>query len=154
MSLLKRKSLSNFHSLPLFSQLSEEMNRLWERDAPLMSRSWETLGGQWNPDVDIEQKEDKYLVTVDIPGVDPKDIKVAMDNGMLTIEGKRESKAEEKRENYRCVEREFGSFYRSFSLPDATEAQKIKAHIHGGVLEVTVPKLESAKQKKIQVVID
>lgn len=154
MSLLKRKSLAAFPQLPLSSQLSDEMNRLFEREFPLTSGRWETLGGQWQPDVDIEQKADHYVITADIPGVDPKDISVSMDNGMLTIEGKRESRVEEKRENYRCIEREYGSFYRSFSLPDACEAEKIKAHSHNGVLEVTVPKQESAKQKKIQVHVD
>ncbi|WP_164735589.1 Hsp20/alpha crystallin family protein [Marinobacter sp. NP-4(2019)] len=154
MSLLKRKSLSAFPQLPLASQLSEEMNRLMEREFPLLGRHWETLGGQWQPDVDIEQKANEYLITVDIPGVDPKDISVSMDNGMLTIEGKRESKVEEKKENYRCIEREYGSFYRSFSLPDAGESDKIKAHVHNGVLEITVPKLESTKQKKIEVHVD
>ncbi|MDX1456065.1 MAG: Hsp20/alpha crystallin family protein [Marinobacter sp.] len=154
MSLLKRKSLSAFPQLPLASQLSDEMNRLFEREFPLLGRQWETLGGQWQPDVDIEQKTDKYIITADIPGVDPKDISVSMDNGMLTIEGKRESRVEEKKENYRCIEREYGTFYRSFSLPDATDAEKIKAHVHHGVLEVTVPKAETPQQKRIRVEVD
>lgn len=154
MSLLKRKSLSAFPQLPLSSQLSEEMNRLLEREFPLATRRWETLEGQWQPDVDIEQKADQYVITADIPGVNPKDINVSMDNGMLTIEGKRESQVEEKKENYRCIEREYGSFYRSFSLPDACEAEKIKAHAHHGVLEVIVPRQEAAKQKKIQINVD
>ena len=77
-----------------------------------------------------------------------------MDNGMLTIEGKRETKVEENKDNYRRIEREFGAFYRSFSLADATEAEKISAHAHNGVLEVIVPKAESAKQKKIEIKVD
>lgn len=154
MSLLKRKSLSAFPQLPLSSQLSEEMNRLLEREFPLASRRWKSLEGQWQPDVDIEQKADQYVVTADIPGVDPKDISVSMNNGMLTLEGKRESRVEEKKEDYRCIEREYGSFYRSFSLPEACEVEKIKAHAHNGVLEVIIPKQETAKQKKVQIHVD
>ena len=154
MNLFKRQSLSTLPQLPLFSQLSDEMNRFFERDVPSLGAHWDVMAGQWQPSIDIEQKDKEYIVRADVPGVKTKDIEVSMDNGMLTIEGKRETKVEENRENYRCIERSFGTFYRSVRLPDAADAQKIRAHCHDGVLEVSVPKTPAAKQKTIEVISD
>ena len=134
MSLFKRQQLSTMPHLPLFSRLNDEMNRFFESDLPTFSSRWDVLGGQWQPDLDIEQKSTEYIVRADLPGVDVKDIKVSMDNGMLTIEGKRETKAEENRDNYRLVERSFGNFYRSVALPEAVVEKNIKAHCHNVVL--------------------
>ena len=156
MSLLKRRSLSTLPTtLPLFSQLSDEMNRFWGNELPVFSQRNEIVGGDWQPEIDIEQKKDMYLVRADIPGVDPKDIKVSIENGNLIVEGRRETEVEENRDNFYRVERSFGSFYRSFNLPDAdTNVKKIKAHSHNGVLEVSVPISETAKQKKIEIKVD
>ena len=153
MSLFNRQPLTTLPSLPLFSQLSDEMNHFWGKDN-LLTRRQGDLMTDWLPDVDIEQKKNMYLVRADIPGVAPEDIKVSMDNGNLIIEGKRENKVLDNRENYRCVERSYGSFYRSFNLPDATDAKTIEAHSRNGVLEVSVPITASAKQKKIEVKVD
>ena len=143
-----------FPQLPLFSQLNDEISRFFERDYPLSGERLSSLEGQWFPSVDIEQQDGKYLLKADIPGVDPKDIKISIENGQLTIEGKRESKLEENKDNYRRVERSSGSFYRSFSLPDANEDKDIQAHCSNGVLEITIPRTESAKKKKIEVIVD
>lgn len=153
MSLFKHQPLATMPQLPMFSQLSDEMNQFFGRDLPLFSR--QTDLSDWQPAMDIEQKDNLYIVKADIPGVDPKDIKVAMENGNLIIEGKRESKAEENNKNYRRVERHFGSFYRCINLPDASdEHKKIEAHCNKGVLEVTVPKISTAAQKKIEIKVD
>jgi HSP20 family protein len=154
MNFFKRQQLSNTPQMPLFSRLNEEMNRFFDRDFPALSSRWDVLGGEWQPDIDVEQKSSEYIVRADLPGVDVKDIKVAMDNGMLTIEGKRETKAEENKENFRCIERSYGSFYRSFALPEAVVEKNIKAHCHNGVLEITVPKAKSAKLKEIPIISD
>ena len=154
MNLFKRQPLTTTPQLPLFSRLNEEMNRFFESDFPSLTGRWDVLGGQWQPDIDIEQKSNEYVVKADLPGVEVKDIKVSMDNGMLTIEGKRESKVEENKENYRCIERSYGSFFRSVALPDAVVEENIKAHCHNGVLEVIVPKEKSAKLKEIPIISD
>ncbi len=153
MSLFNRQSLTTLPDLPLFSQLSNELNRFWGNDSLLGHRQVEQFT-DWLPNIDIEQKKNMYLVKADVPGVAAKDIKVTMDNGYLVIEGKRESKVEENRENYRCVERAYGNFYRSFKLPDASDAKAIEAHCRDGVLEISVPIAETAKQKKIEVKVD
>jgi HSP20 family protein len=77
-----------------------------------------------------------------------------MDNGNLIIEGKRDTKAEQNKDNFRMVERNYGGFYRSLYLADAAEAKGIKAHCHNGVLEVKVPLAEAAQHKKIEVIVD
>lgn len=155
MSLFKHQPLSTIPSFPIFSQLSDEMNQFFGRDLPLFSRQSDYLTGDWQPAIDIEQRDNRYIVKADIPGVDPKDIKVSMENGNLIIEGKRETKVEENKQNYRRVERSFGSFYRCLNLPDASEeSKKIEAHCNKGVLEVIVPKLETAAQKKIEIKVD
>ncbi len=155
MSLFKYQPLSTIPQLPIFSQLSDEMNQFFGRDLPLFNRQSDFLSGDWQPATDIEQKDNRYIVKADIPGVDPKDIKVSMENGNLIIEGKRESKEEENKQNYRRIERSFGSFYRCISLPDASdESKKIEAHCNKGVLEVIVPKISSSEQKKIEIKVD
>lgn len=153
MSLFKRQPSTALSTLPLFSRLSDEMNRFWEQDS-LFGRRQTDLLGDWQPDIDVEQKNHLYLIRADIPGVDPKDIKVSMDNGNLIIEGNRESKVEENKENYRFVERAYGSFYRSLNLPDTSDSKGIEAHCKNGVLEVTVPITETASKKKIEVSVD
>ena len=154
MTLFKHQPLATRPQLPLFSQLSNEIDRFFGQGFPMNSRSSDLLTDVWQPSADIERQDNRYIVRADIPGVDPKNINVSMDNGNLVIEGKRESKTEDKRENYYRLERSYGSFYRSFNLPDAQDAKKIEAHCHNGVLEVIVPKLVAEKHKKIEVKVD
>ncbi len=154
MNLFKRQALSTLPQLPLFSQLSDEMNRFFDRDLHSLENRFDVMGTQWQPAIDIEQKDKEYVIRADVPGVEPKDIKVFLDNGLLTIEGKRDTKAEVNKEDYRCIERSYGSFYRCVRLPEAVEAENIKAHNHNGVLEVTIPRAMSSNQKAIPVLSD
>ena len=105
----------------------------------------------WVPAVDIKEENDSFVIVADIPGVDPKDIEVNMENGMLTIKGEKESEKKEEREGYKRVERSFGSFYRRFSLPDTADAEKITAKSTNGVLEVRIGKQEQVQPRKISV---
>jgi HSP20 family protein len=105
----------------------------------------------WVPAVDIKEEKDSFVIIADIPGVDPKDIEVHMENGMLTIKGEKESEKKEEREGYKRVERSYGSFYRRFSLPDTADAEKISAKSNNGVLEVTIGKQEQVQPRKISV---
>jgi HSP20 family protein len=154
MNIFKRQPLSTLPQLPLFSQLSEEMNHFFDRDLSTLGTNWPTLGGQWKPAIDIEKTDKEYVIRADIPGVDAEDINVSMENNMLVIEGRRETKAEKNEQNYHCVERNYGSFYRAIGLPEAVDSAKIRAHNHNGVLEVKVPKSAGAKQKVIPVLAD
>jgi HSP20 family protein len=105
------------------------------------------------PAVDIAEKDNAYEVTADVPGFDEKNIEVKVVNGSLSIKGERKSEKEEKKKDYHLTEREFGSFERSFTLPEGVDTDKIEASSRKGVLTVTLPKKPEAQKpaKKIEV---
>ena len=105
----------------------------------------------WTPAVDIKEEQDRYVLTADLPGVDPKDIEITMENGKLTIKGERHWKEQENRDGYQRVERIYGSFYRRFNLPDTVNAENITAKSNNGVLEVGIPKQEKELPRRIAV---
>jgi len=106
---------------------------------------------EWRPAVDVTENTDHFLIEADIPGVDPKDIEVSMENGVLSLKGERESEIKEEKDGYSRVERSHGSFYRRFSLPESADSENIKAKSAKGVLEITVGKKEVAKPKKVTI---
>lgn len=136
-----------------FSMLSDDVSRnLLSRLSQLAGDPEESgLAAEWAPAVDITEEEDKYLVSADIPGVNPKDIEVTVDNNVLTISGKRESEKHEEREGYRRVERSSGRFFRRFVLPETVDDSKVSAKSDKGVLNITIPKSEKQKAKRIKV---
>ena len=105
------------------------------------------------PSVDICEKEDMYEVTADLPGLDEKNVEVALSGDMLTIKGQREEKKEEKKKDYYVSERQFGAFERSFHIPEEVETGKIEAKFKNGVLTVSLPKKPDAvkAEKKISI---
>lgn len=105
----------------------------------------------WAPAVDIKEDDKSFTLLADIPGVEPKDIEVTMDNNVLTIKGERQSEKKTEEENYKRVERQYGVFYRRFTLPDSADADNIDAHSEHGVLKVTIPKKEVAQSRRISV---
>jgi HSP20 family protein len=117
---------------------------------PLMTRTEDAFGA-WAPPVDIFEKQDHLVVRAEVPGVRKEDMDVRIENGVLTLHGERKEEKEVKEENAHLMERVYGSFTRSFSLPMTVDATKVTAHYKDGVLEVTVPKVESAKPKRIEI---
>ena len=105
----------------------------------------------WTPSVDITENDNAFTLLADIPGVDPKDIEISMEKGVLTIKGERKSETVEEKENFRRVERIRGNFYRRFTLPDSADADKIEAKSEHGVLRITIPKQEVAVSRRIEV---
>ena len=105
----------------------------------------------WTPAVDIKEEDGRFVLKADVPGVDPKDIEVTMEQGVLTIKGERKYESEEESNGYKRVERSYGTFYRRFSLPDTANAEGITAKGKDGVLEVVIPKLEKVQPRKITV---
>ncbi len=110
-------------------------------------------GGEWLPAVDIVEKEDGIVLKADLPGIDPKDVEVQVENHTLTLRGERRQEKDVKEENYRRVERSYGSFVRSFTLPNTVDTEKIQAEYRNGVLELTLPKRAEAKPKQIKVAV-
>ncbi len=123
---------------------SPEYNRLSDDDDSVATANWA-------PSVDISENEKAFTLLADIPGVEPKDIEISMEKGVLTIKGERHSENIEEKENYRRVERESGQFYRRFTLPDSANADKIEAKSEHGVLKITIPKQEVAVSRRIEV---
>ena len=105
----------------------------------------------WAPSVDISENEKAFTLLADIPGVNPEDIEISMEKGVLTIKGERSTENIEEGENYRRVERQSGHFYRRFTLPESADADKIEAKSEHGVLTVTIPKQEVAVSRRIEV---
>jgi HSP20 family protein len=106
---------------------------------------------QWMPLVDIREEGDKFVLYADIPGVDPQDIEVQMDKGMLTIKGERSAEATSETERYSRVERLHGSFHRRFALPDSADPEGITASGSNGVLRIVIPKRPESTPRRIQV---
>lgn len=104
--------------------------------------------------VDIAEHNDYYEVTVDIPGVQKDDIKVTLEDRTLTISGEKKFENEEKKDAYHRIERRYGRFERSFTLPSSTKTEKIDAKYNNGVLTLIVPKKEEAKQRTIEVKVN
>ena len=106
---------------------------------------------QWTPRVDIREDADRFVILADLPGIDPRDIDVQMDKGILSIKGERKGEAQGSDERYVRVERRYGRFHRRFALPDSANADAISAHGVNGVLEVVIPKKPETTPRRIQV---
>ncbi len=119
------------------------------------SRGQETMTkGDWLPRVDISETEEEFVIKAEIPEVRKEDVKVGVDNGMLTIQGERRQETDEKKEKYHRIERSYGGFVRSFTLPDNVDETAIKAVFKDGMLNLTIPKSEAAKPKSIEVTVE
>jgi len=129
--------------------LTREMERLFE-DFFGVGREGTALT-EWTPLVDIKEAEGEFKVKVDLPGMKKEDINIEVENNRLAISGERKFEQEEKREDYHFVERSYGRFYRAFTLPASVQADKIDAKYHDGVLEISLPKREEVKPKKVVV---
>ena len=106
---------------------------------------------QWAPRVDIKEEDSRFVIFADIPGVDPADIEIQMDKGILSIKGERRSDVVEQSERFSRIERRYGSFHRRFALPDTADADGITASGHNGVLEIVIPKRAESTPRRIQV---
>ena len=105
----------------------------------------------WLPAVEVFEKEDKYVVKAELPGMKEEDVDVSVVGDILTIKGERKAESEVKEEDYHCCERSYGSFFRSIALPSNVDAEKVEAHYEDGILEIGLPKIAEVKPKKISV---
>lgn len=137
------------------STLQERVNQLFE-DASPAGRGREEAPGSalWSPSVDIYETDEAVVMKAEIPGVAKDQVSVEVKDGLLTLRGERKFEKEVKEENYHRVERSYGSFQRSFTLPTSVDQEKIGASLVDGVLEVRLPKRKVAKPKQIQVKVD
>jgi HSP20 family protein len=131
--------------------LQDEVNRIF-RDFGFRRRG-EDEGelSVWAPAVDICEDKESVKLTVELPGMKREQVKLHVEDGVLTIKGERKFSEETKRENYHRIERSYGAFSRSFTLPSSVQQERITAAMRDGVLEVLIPKREEAKQKEIAI---
>ncbi len=145
-------TLVRYEPWSLLNQLHNEIDRLFEAGRPALREGESSVAASdWVPAVDIKEEPDRYVIRADVPGVDPKDIEVNMENGVLTIKGERESESKEEREGYKRIERVKGSFFRRFSLPDTADVEQVSAKAKDGVLEVIIPKQQRVQPRRIEV---
>ncbi len=134
------------------SSIQEKMNQLFEDTLSRTRGREEGLSaGMWTPAVDIYETGESVVVKAELPGLTREQVGIEVKDGVLTLKGERKVEKEVKEENYHRVERAYGTFQRSFSLPASVDQEKISATLKEGVLEVTLPKKEQAKPKQITV---
>jgi HSP20 family protein len=125
--------------------IQDEMNQVF-------GRARQGQGGRvWAPALDISERKDAYVVTVEVPGVKSEDLDITLEDGLLTIQGERQFAQESSDQQFHRVERHYGAFRRSITLPAQVLAEQIEASFDNGVLQILVPKMEEAKPKRIQV---
>ena len=130
--------------------IQDELNRLFGRTfgSELTRRS---AAGSWMPALDVFETQDKLVAKMDLPGVDPKEVEVSVEDSTLTVSGTREFTQETDEQNYHRVERRYGQFSRSITLPQTVDAEKVEASFDKGVLTIDIPKTEKARPKRIEV---
>ena len=133
-------------------EVSDRLNRMFARPATARTNGKETMiVADWTPSVDISETDGEYQIKTEIPDVKKEDVKVTVEDGVLTIQGERKHEKEEKGKKFHRIERSYGSFVRTFSLPDVIDEEKVKAEFKDGVLNLYLPKSEKAKPKAIEV---
>ena len=138
----------------LLRRFHDDVNQLFadSRNAPVAEGDRSSVvTSNWTPAVDIKEEDERFVLKADIPGVDPKEIEITMDAGVLTVKGERKHESEDESNGYKRVERSYGVFYRRFSLPDTADAERISAKGKDGVLEIVIPKHEKVQPRKITV---
>jgi HSP20 family protein len=139
-----------------FSELrnfQEDFSRIFGSALPKIFNGEEGLSGTWAPAVDIHEDENSIVLEADLPGLKPGDFSLSIENYRLTLSGARNFEKENKGDNWRRVERSFGSFSRAFSLPSTVNVDQVNAEFKNGVLRVTLPKREEVKARQIQVTV-
>ena len=132
-----------------FSTLQDRMNRLFRDSYGDHEEALTT--SSFAPPVDVYEDEHQVTLSIEVPGIDEKDIDVRVENNVLTVHGERKFEKEQKEENFRRVERQYGSFTRTFTLPQTVDSEKVAANYDKGVLKITLPKKAEAKPKQIKV---
>jgi HSP20 family protein len=142
----------NQDSLNELMNLSKRLNGMLERRRPPQGDNEETMASaDWAPVVDIVESEQEFVLLAELPGVHKNDVKISVQDGVLTLNGQREQDKEEKGVRYHRTERAYGRFARSFALPESVDEQKLSAELRDGVLKVHLPKAEKAKPRSVEV---
>jgi HSP20 family protein len=131
--------------------LREKMNRLFEDTFAARGEEKDLMASTWTPSVDIYETENDVVLTAEIPGIEEKDIEIKIEDNTLSIKGERKLEKETKEENYHRIERAYGTFYRSFTIPHNVDQNKIQAEQENGVLKITMPRKPELKPQKVKI---
>jgi len=134
-----------------FATLQDRINRVFRDSYSGAGQDESLTTSSFAPAVDVYEDEHKVALKIEVPGIDENDIDVRVENNTLTVHGERKIEKEEKEENYRRVERQYGSFTRTFTLPTTVDTEKVSANYDKGVLNISLPKKAEAKPKQIKV---
>jgi HSP20 family protein len=151
------RTLTRWEPINDITNLSQRMDRVFEE---LMGRSLHRLAdedrlrGSWSPAVNILEKKDAIVITADLPGLKAEEVEITVDNGVLTIRGERRLEEAADGETYHRVERVYGMFERTFTLPNSVDVNKIDAKFRNGEMVVTLPKREESKPRAVKVAIE
>jgi len=151
------RTLTRWEPINDITNLSQRMDRVFEE---LMGRSLRRLAdedrlrGSWSPAVNILEKKDAIVITADLPGLKAEEVEITVDNGVLTIRGERRLEEAADGETYHRVERVYGMFERTFTLPNSVDVNKIDAKVRNGEMVVTLPKREESKPRAVKVAIE
>ena len=147
MALVRWKPLGDF------VDIRDEIDRLFDTFLPAKFQAEYPVTTAWAPRVDVAETDNEVVVSTELPGVERKDVKLSVEDNLLTIGGEKKQEKETKEKNYHCVERRYGTFSRSFTLPTRIQADKVKATFKDGILTIKLPKAEEAKTKEIPIEI-
>ncbi len=142
-----KRDLTKWGKLPIFSSFQDEMNKTIDN---FFNREL-SFGTEWQPAVDVAETESDITVKAEIPGIDPKDIDISITGDKLTLKGEKKEEKEKVGKCYHRVESSYGSFKRVIDLPVSVDVEKVVAKGENGLLEITLPKKEESKTKKINV---
>lgn len=145
-------NLTKWNPLSELEAMSGRLNRIFGRPALPGATEYDMLKMvDWTPSVDVSETDKEFVIKAEIPGVKKDDVKVTIESGMLTIKGERKMEKEEKGKKFHRVERSYGSFVRSFRIPDGVDESKVKAEFKDGMMNVALPKSEKAKSKVLEI---
>jgi HSP20 family protein len=133
--------------------IQNEMNRLFNTffDQPAATGRPGTTSRRWLPAMDLVETPDHYVLRADLPGLSDEDVNIQLEDNVLTISGERQTQHDQHEEGYYRIERAFGSFARSLTLPDGVDPDRVQAHFDRGVLEISIPKPEQKKPRQVQI---
>ena len=141
--------LNRYEPMRNMASLNDEMERLFRQS--LGERAGASPVGAFSPALDVEEDEDAFTLHIELPGVEPDDVEVSLEESVLTISGERRFYDDREADGFRRVERHFGRFHRAVRLPDRVDGDKVQADYHDGMLRIVVPKAEEAKPRRIAI---
>lgn len=140
----------NYQTGDLLRQFTSEIDRLFDQGWPASAPGVPSVG-EWAPAVDVREEPEEYVIHADVPGIDPKDLEITLENGVLSIRGQRQEETTNNSNGVRHVERSYGSFVRRFSLPDAASDEDVDARAEQGVLTLRIRKKDESRPRRIEV---